>query len=152
MILRSSARAKGSSFEKNTAVFAQDLGFPDAHRVVKTGARDEGDVWLPIGDGMVHVLQCKNCVTTELAEWVDDAEEQARNVNASGRSAISFAVVHKRRGKGDMAEQYVTTKLGEYLANLAGAQNARFWRAQYDRVVDELERLLEQHPQPPEAG
>lgn len=93
---------KGPKFEADIVGWFKDNGWPFAHRLGQQGRYDKGDV-----GGIPGVcLQLKNQVRMELGSWVKDAEEQCGNA-----AAEVFAVVHKRKGKGDPAEQYVTMPL-----------------------------------------
>lgn len=84
-------------------------------RRVKTGAKDKGD----IGGLRVHeqrvVVECKDVNTLSLGTWVTEAE--AERVNDG---ALAAFVVHKRRGKGDPLDQYVTMTLRDQIALLTG--------------------------------
>lgn len=67
------------------------------------GASDKGDVG---GLGLPVTLELKNCATLSLSTWMTElAQEMENNHHSLG------AVIHKRRGKGDMALQYVTMDL-----------------------------------------
>jgi hypothetical protein len=96
------SKAKGTWFESSTADFLRTHGFPWAHRNPPAGSKDVGDI-----GGVIDIaIQCKNCVRLELSKWMDEAAAQAANADAS-----LFCVVHKRKGKGDPGEQFVTMPL-----------------------------------------
>jgi len=76
--------------------------FPEAHRLAPAGAVDKGD----IGGIPDLTIQVKNHKEMRLALWVDEARQQASNAG----NAV-FVVIHKRRGKGDPGQWYVTTTL-----------------------------------------
>jgi hypothetical protein len=56
------------------------------------------------------VVECKNTATLSLAAWVKEAQQEAINDNA-----LAGIVVHKRRGKADPLDQYVTMTMRELL-------------------------------------
>jgi hypothetical protein len=81
--------------------------FPGAERRALHGAADLGDVaGIP---GLV--VQCKNQARDQLGQWVDVAEVQ--RANAGVRTGV---VVHKRRGRGRAADQFVTLPLRDFCA------------------------------------
>lgn len=93
---------KGPFFEKQVVEYLQAHGFPYAERRVMGGTKDKGD----IGGIPGVVLELKNQKRESLAEWVDEAEQEAVNAGVT-----VFAVVHKRRGKADAGEAYCTLPL-----------------------------------------
>ena len=90
---------KGPLAEKQVVEFLRAAGFPAAERRVQGGARDRGDV---AGITAV-VIEVKNQAKLTLAEWLDEANEEADN----GGDEIGL-VWHKRRGKGSPGDWYVT--------------------------------------------
>lgn len=93
---------KGPKFEKDVVEYLQRHGFPYAERRVQGGKNDRGDV----GGIPGVVLELKNQNRLSLAEWVDEAEQEAINAGVT-----LYATVHKRRGKGDAGDAYVTLPL-----------------------------------------
>lgn len=93
---------KGPKFEADVVTYLQAHGFRYAERRVQGGQKDKGDV----GGIPGVVLELKNQNRLSLAEWVDEAEQEAVNAGVT-----IFAVVHKRRGKGDAGEAYCTLPL-----------------------------------------
>ncbi|UAJ79977.1 hypothetical protein IT072_02550 [Leifsonia sp. ZF2019] len=110
-------KARGTAFETLITRALQDA-FPDDDRIDRAplrGAKDEGDirgVRSPFGR---VVIECKNHNRLELAAWVDEAEVERGNADA-----IAGAVVHKRRGKGQALDQYVTMTVRDLVALLGG--------------------------------
>lgn len=104
----SKATSKGTSFERMVADYmAAELGKPIDRRV-KCGSKDKGDISGFEIAGWPCVVECKNKKRMELSTWVDEAEREMLNADAS------FAVVvHKRRGCGEKSagETYVTMTL-----------------------------------------
>lgn len=101
---------KGPKFEADVVAWLQQHNFPYAERRVMGGSRDRGD----IGGIPGVVLELKNCNRVELATWVDEARHEAANAGVS-----VWAVVAKRKGKGDPGESYVVTNLAMF-ARLIG--------------------------------
>lgn len=105
---------KGSSFERSIANAIYDQGWPYADRRVKTGSKDKGDIaGFTTRDCHRIVLECKNVRTMNLGGWVGEAETERVNDDA-----IAGFVVHKRRGKADPLDQYVTGTLRDLIAIL----------------------------------
>lgn len=93
---------KGPLFEAMVVAYLQSHGFPYAERRVLGGQKDRGDV-----AGIPGVcLELKNCKEMKLGPWLNEAADEADNANAE-----IFAVVHKRIGKGDPGEAFVTMPL-----------------------------------------
>jgi hypothetical protein len=86
-------------------------------RRVTTGAKDKGD----IGGLRVHnqrvVVECKDVATMSIGTWV--AEAEAERINDK---ALAGFVVHKRRGKGNPLDQYVTMTLRDVIALITGTR------------------------------
>jgi hypothetical protein len=94
----SAAKRKGTSWETAIVTFLRPF-FPWADRVPLSGARDRGDV--TVGPGS-PVIEAKNQNRLSWAEWLDEAEAEARNAGAP------FGVVWaKRRGKASPGDGYV---------------------------------------------
>lgn len=107
---RRSARSAGARFERQVADWlAQALGDDRIDRRVKTGAKDRGDI-TGVRFAQEHVvLECKNMTRVQLPEWMRQAREEAGNDDAP-----YYAVVHKRHGVTDPAQQWVTLTLEQY--------------------------------------
>lgn len=111
----SSERNKGAAYERAVAKYLTEQGFPTTRRIDNYHERD--DLISCIG-WMSH--ECKNQATMALASWIDQAVEQA---------GILIPVVwHKRKGKSDVGEHYVTMRAMDYMRIV--------------KNVDRLERLL----------
>lgn len=110
---------KGAVFEEDTArYFARVLG-EDIERRVKHGANDRGDIAGLYIRGQRAVVECKNCKRTELAKWIDEAEEERANDGAA-----FGIVVHKRKGCGEkkFGGNYATMTLETLAAIIAGSK------------------------------
>lgn len=95
----SAGKAKGTAWESRIVTYLRGAGFPWADRVPLSGARDRGDV--TVGPGG-PVIEAKNQSRQSLAEWLDEANEEATNARAP------FGVVwFHRRGKASAEDGYV---------------------------------------------
>lgn len=84
----------------------------------KNGTKDRGDIaGLRTVYGADVVVEVKNHARLELGPWIAEAEVERGNADAGG--AI---VVHKRKGVGTPAEQYVTMTLGTFAWLLQGGE------------------------------
>ena len=114
----SAQRQKGTRQERLVADYlAERLGDDRIDRMPLHGKGDRGDiagVRTILGEKVV--IECKNHNRLELAQWVKEAEAERGNADAK-----VAAVVHKRRGKGDPGDQYVTLTLRDF-AILLGAE------------------------------
>lgn len=112
---RTSARQAGARFERLIAdALAQHVD-DRIDRRVKNGAKDRGD----IGGIRIHgkrvVAECKDTSRINLAGWAKEADEERGNDDA-----LAGVVIHKRVGKVDPLEQWVTMDLRNFIAILLG--------------------------------
>ena len=112
---RASAKKAGSSFERSTADYLATVVDDRIDRRVKNGAKDRGDVGGVRIHGKRIVLECKNTAKTSLGTWANEAEIERGNDDA-----LMAAIVHKRHGKGQPADQWVTMTLADFAALLTG--------------------------------
>ena len=112
---RASAKKAGSSFERSTADYLAANIDDRIDRRVKNGAKDRGDIGGVRHMGSRVVLECKNTTKTNLGTWATEAEIERGNDDA-----LAAIVVHKRHGKGDPADQWVTMTLADFTALLTG--------------------------------
>jgi hypothetical protein len=104
---------KGTAAETVVMAFLRDNGYPTAERRRLAGRNDRGDVaGIP---GLV--IEIKNRQEMALAEWVDEAREEALRNGGSGEFD-SGVVWHKRRGKSSPGDWYVTMDGWTFLAFL----------------------------------
>lgn len=101
-------KAKGSAAERAAADYLNVRGV-HAERVPAGATLDRGDIWVP--DLKWPAIQVKNHARLDLAGWVDDVAVQA--VNAGRNTGI---VIHKRRGKGNPGNWYVTLTLSDLVS------------------------------------
>lgn len=112
----SAASRKGASFERLIAdSLATELDDDRIDRRVKHGVNDRGDIAGLRVHGHKVVVECKNQKRLTLAEWVDESEVERGNDDA-----LVGLVVHKRRGKGDPLDQYVSMTVRDLLALMTG--------------------------------
>ena len=112
---RASAKAAGSRFESQVAAYLADHIDDRIERRAKTGAKDRGDIAGFRHMGARLVVECKNVSRLSLATWITEAEVERGNDDAT-----AALVIHKRHGRGDAADQYVTLTLGDLVALLNG--------------------------------
>lgn len=106
-------KAKGSAAERATADCLNTHGHP-CERIPAGATLDRGDLWTI--NTNLPAIQVKNHARLDLAGWVDDVNQQARN---AGRPC--GIVIHKRRGKGNTTDWYTTMDVATliYLFDLA---------------------------------
>jgi len=113
---RASAKKAGSRFETLVASYlAGALDDDRIERRARTGAKDRGDIGGVRHMGARVVIECKDCARPELAQWATEAEIERGNDDAA-----AGLIVHKRHGRGDPADQWVTCTLGDLVALLTG--------------------------------
>jgi hypothetical protein len=101
----SAAKQKGTRFETAVVDWLKAAGFPWVERRALNGSRDRGDI-----SGIPGVvLELKNQQRITLAEWVDEAQHEANNAGAP-----IWAVIAKRKGKGNPGDAYVVMNLATF--------------------------------------
>lgn len=112
------ARDAGARFERSIAdALALHLDDDRIDRRPRNGAKDRGDIGGWRYAGMRIVAECKNTARLALSAWVEEAEIERRNDDAH----IGL-VIHKRIGRADPLEQYVTMTVRELLTLMKGAR------------------------------
>jgi len=113
---RASAKKAGASFEQLVADYLQNrLDDDRIERRVMGGTKDRGDISNVRFLGHRVVVECKNVAAMSLGAWVEEAAVEAGNDDA-----LLGVVVHKRRGKGQAAHQFVTLTLEDFTTLLLG--------------------------------
>ena len=113
---RASAKQAGSRFERVVSDYLAEVLDDRIDRRPKTGAKDKGDIGgVRDSHGNRIVLECKNVTKQALPQWVREAKQEAIN-----DGALVGAVVHKRVGKANPAEQWVTLTLDDFVKLLKG--------------------------------
>ena len=115
---RATAKKAGTAFETLVVGYLRNILHDERiERRAKSGAKDRGDV-----SGLIHmggriVVECKNTTRTNLAGWATEAEVERGNDDA-----VAGIVVHKRHGKGQPGEQWVTMTLADFASILTGSR------------------------------
>lgn len=108
---RQSAKQAGARFERLISDHLAANLDDRIDRRVLGGAKDRGDIGgVRLPDGRRVVIECKDVAKMNLSGWVREAHQEAKNDGA----AVGV-VVHKRRGKANPAEQYVTMTLSDLI-------------------------------------
>ena len=112
---RRSARQAGSRFEREIADYLAEHVDDRIDRRVKTGAKDKGDIGGLRHMGQRVVIECKNTSRINLGTWMTEAH------TAMGNDDAGVALVfHKRHGKGQPGDQWVTTTVDDLIALITG--------------------------------
>ena len=113
-----SARAAGTRFETLVAGYLNSHWDDRIERRTRSGVKDRGDLSGVRVMGQRVVVECKDHNRLDLAGWWAEAETERGNDEAN-----AAFVVHKRRGKGSAADQWVTLTLGDLLALIGGSRD-----------------------------
>ena len=112
---RRSARQAGSRFEREIADYLAEHVDDRIDRKVKTGSRDEGDIGGLRHMGQKVCIEVKNTSRINLGTWQKEVELQRGHYDAG-----VGITVHKRHGKGQPEDQWVTLTLADLVALLTG--------------------------------
>ena len=115
---RKTAREAGTRFERLIADYLAAHVDDRVDRRVKTGNKDRGDI-----GGLRHmggriVGECKNTTRINLGVWAAEAEVERGNDDA-----LAALVFHKRHGRGQPEDQWVTLTVGDLVALLTGSRD-----------------------------
>lgn len=115
---RASAKAAGARFEREIADYLQEHLSHYIDRAPRYGSVDKGDIAnvYTVEGGRVCV-EAKNVTRMALAGWYGEAVQEALNLGA-----VAAVVVHKRHGKGNPGEQWVTMTVADLVTLLGGAR------------------------------
>jgi hypothetical protein len=119
------AKRKGDTFERDVVGFFRDTGWPACSRrgsqwwTKDRYAPDIGDI---VDGPEGWALQCKNHQSIDLASYLDDAAQQARNARKPW-----FAAIVKRRRR-HVSEAYVVMPLAVF-AEVAAIVDQHFYEA-----------------------
>jgi Holliday junction resolvase len=106
--MSATSRRKGNRAEVAVVAALQSLGLEAVtSRAAREGLQGGADVICP---GLPVVIEVKDQSRDALPSWLDQARQQAGEAGAAG------AVVHKRRGRADAREWFVTMRLDEFVA------------------------------------
>lgn len=114
---RMSSRKAGTTFERSIADHLAQHVDDRIDRRVKTGAKDRGDIGGLRVFGHRVVIEAKNVVKMSLGTWWAEAVIECGNDDA-----LAALVIHKRHGKGQPGEQWVTTTLDDFIALVTGSR------------------------------
>lgn len=114
----SSAKAAGSRFERMLADYLAEHVDDRIDRRVKTGAKDKGDIAGLRVQGQRVVIEAKDRAKTMLSTWAAEAELERIN-----DAALAGVIAHKRHGKGQPEDQWVTMTLADFVALINGNRN-----------------------------
>lgn len=113
---RASAKAAGSTFERQIADHLAEVVDDRIDRRVKTGAKDRGDIGGVRHMGGRLVIECKNYGGRLLpGPWIGEAEIERGNDDA-----LAGIVIAKRRGTTKPGDQYVLMTVNDLTALLTG--------------------------------
>lgn len=114
-----SARAAGSTHERNVADYLRDNLSEFIDRRVKTGAKDKGDIanvrMSPLLGGGRVVVECKNTSTLSVGPFLNEAEVE--RVNDQAKVGV---VIAKRHGIGAIGRQTVLMTVDDLICLLTG--------------------------------
>jgi len=119
-------RVKGTAFETLVSEGFKTL-WPDAHRLGMQGSKDCGDIWLPAHTELVVEAKTMVNYTNRLSTWLIEAQ-----VEAATAGRMYGVVVHKRVGKANWEDQYLTTDLATFLGLMG--RNHLSWRPDGNRT------------------
>lgn len=114
---RASAKAAGSRFERLIADHLATHIDDRIDRRVKTGAKDRGDITGLRAHGQRIVLELKDCAKPAIGPWLTEAETERGNDDA-----LAGAVIYKRHGRGQAADQIVVMTITDLIALITGAR------------------------------
>ena len=112
---RASAKKAGTQMETLVAGYLNQHVDDRIERRRLTGSKDRGDIAGLRHMGQRIAVEVKNTARLTLAAWANEAEI-ARGNDDAGVAMI----IHKRHGKGQPADQWVTMTLGDFVALLVG--------------------------------
>ena len=112
---RKTARDSGTRMETLVAGYLNRYVDDRIERRRLTGSKDRGDIAGLRHMGEPVAVEVKNTSRINLAAWAQEAE-----IARGNSDSVAGIVVHKRHGKGQAADQWVTLTLGDFVALLTG--------------------------------
>ncbi|OMC55426.1 hypothetical protein A5747_13640 [Mycobacterium sp. IS-836] len=104
------SKQKGTAYESLIRDYLKQEWSPDIDRLPLSGTQDRGDIAnFRIGEHLL-AIECKNHNRLDLGTWTFEAQREAANYGA-----LAGVVIHKRKGKGQPGDQYVTLTLRDFL-------------------------------------
>ena len=112
---RASAKKAGTQMETLVAGYLNRHVDDRIERRRLTGSKDRGDIAGLRHMGEPVAIEVKNTSRINLGAWATEAE-----IARGNSDSVAGIVVHKRHGKGQPADQWVTMTLGDLVALLTG--------------------------------
>ena len=113
----SRSKQKGTAFETLIVADLQEHLGPEICRRTTNGHRDRGDIHGLYIRGLRTVAEVKNTKTTSLGTHWNEVEVERGNDDAD-----VGLLIHKRHGKGQALDQWVTLTLRELLTIITGSR------------------------------
>ena len=112
---RASAKTAGTRMETLVVTDLAEHIDDRIERRTRNGGKDRGDI-----SGLQHmgarvVVEVKSTARTDLAGWAAEAEIERRNDDAN-----TALIIHKRHGKGQPGDQWVTCTFADFVSLLNG--------------------------------
>ena len=115
---RASAKKAGTQMETLVAKYLAEHLDDRIERRRLAGSKDRGDVAGLRHMGQRIAVEVKNTSRINLAAWATEAE-----IARGNDDSVAGIVVHKRHGKGQAADQWVTMTLADFVALLTGSRD-----------------------------
>lgn len=112
---RRSARQAGTKFETDIARYLNENVDDRIERRTLGGNKDRGDIAGLRHMGQRIVIEAKNTSRINLGTWINEAHTAMGNDDAG-----VGLIVHKRHGKGQPGDQWVTTTVDDLIALITG--------------------------------
>lgn len=114
----SRSKQKGTSFETLIVRhLAEALNDDRIERRALTGGLDRGDIAGVRFAGHKLALECKNTTRLNLPAWITEAHQEAIN-----DGALAGLIIHKRHGKGQAGDQWVTCTVDDLITLILATQ------------------------------
>lgn len=115
---RASAKKAGTRMESLVSNYLNQHVDDRIERRRLTGSKDRGDIAGLRHMGEPIAVEVKNTSRINLAAWATEAE-----IARGNSDSVAGIVVHKRHGKGQAADQWVTLTLGDFVALITGSRD-----------------------------
>lgn len=115
---RASAKKAGTQMETLVAGYLARHVDDRIERRRLAGSKDRGDIAGLRHMGQRIAVEVKNTSRINLGAWAQEAE-----IARGNSDSVAGIVVHKRHGKGQAADQWVTLTLADFVALLTGTRD-----------------------------
>ena len=115
---RASAKKAGTQMETLVAGYLNRHVDDRIERRRLAGSKDRGDIAGLRHMGEPVAVEVKNTSRINLGAWATEAE-----IARGNSDSVAGIIVHKRHGKGQPADQWVTLTLGDFVALLVGSRD-----------------------------